>query len=67
MELDQIREVKDIFGTGVANELLRKGWILLDAKVVQVGNAESGMKGGVHYILGKRPTPASAKDFPCPH
>jgi len=54
MELDKIGEVKDTLGAGAANELLGKGWILLDMKVVQLGNTERGLTAKAFYILGKK-------------
>ena len=55
MELDKIEEVTDTPSKVTANRLLGEGWVLLDVKVVQLGNREGERKGGAHYILGRIP------------
>ena len=54
MELDKIGQVTETLSKNTANDLLGKGWVLLDAKVVQFGTAEGGMTGRACYILGKK-------------
>lgn len=54
MDLEKIKEVTEDPTKEKANNLLGEGWILLDAKVVKLGNIEGDMKGGGHYILGRR-------------
>lgn len=53
MELDKIKEVKHIHSMDAANQLLEKGWVLSDAKVVQLGNAGGIMEDSQCYILGR--------------
>lgn len=53
MELDKIKQVIDTHNKGTVNKLLEEGWILLDAKVVQIGSTEGMRKGGAYYILGR--------------
>jgi len=53
MELDKIKQVTDIPSKNTANDLLEKGWVLLDAKVVQLANGKGRMGGGQRYILGR--------------
>jgi len=54
MRLEDIKQVVDVRSKATANDLLGKGWVLLDAKVVQLGNKEGVMQGGTMYILGEK-------------
>lgn len=54
MELEQIKQIVEAPTVAKANRCLKEGWILLDMGVVQLGNQEVGMKGGGHYIFGRK-------------
>ena len=46
-----ICEVREVYGAGEANELLRKGWILLD--VGRVHKDRGGFQAVPYYSLGR--------------
>ena len=52
MELDKIKQVRYVSSSQEANGLLKEGWILLDAKVVEVGDAKGVKEAQTRYILG---------------
>jgi len=54
MSLENVKKVITIHEANRVNKLLDEGWVLLDAKVVQLGNRENVMTGGTVYILGKK-------------
>jgi len=54
MELEKIKEVRHTANILEANRLLKEGWILLDAKVVEVGDAKGVKEAQTRYILGRR-------------
>jgi len=53
MKLEKIEQVKKVVSDNAANDLLKRGWVLLDAKVVQWTKPEGGEGAGTIYILGK--------------
>jgi len=54
MELEKIKQVRYVCNSSEANGLLKEGWIVLDAKVVEVGDAKGVKEAGPRYILGRR-------------
>lgn len=53
MPLGDIEQVKAFSGDGMANDYLKKGWILLDAKVIQL-SPEGLEKAMGYYIVGRK-------------
>lgn len=51
---EQIKQVVEARTAATANRLLKERWILLDVKAVQLGNKEGEMKGGAHYVFGRK-------------
>lgn len=51
MPLGEIEEVKELGGDKIANSYLKKGWILLDTRVIQL-SPEGSPKAMGYYIVG---------------
>ncbi len=54
MPLGEIEEVRALSGDKIANSFLEKGWILLDARVIQLSPESSGQKAMGYYIVGRK-------------
>ena len=52
MKHEEVKEVKELTDVRTVNTCLKEGWILLDARVVQLSH-ESLEKNKGYYILGK--------------
>lgn len=52
MDLEKIKKVTDTPSKKAANDLLRNGWVLLDAEVVQLSKPDGMQKEATFYILG---------------
>jgi len=54
MPLGEIEEVKALSGDKIANSYLEKGWILLDARVIQLSPESLQQKAMGYYIVGRK-------------
>ncbi len=53
MPLGEVEEVRKLSDQTQVNEYLKKGWILLDARVIQL-SPESLEKAMGYYIVGRK-------------
>jgi len=54
MHPGRIEEVKALSDDKIVNSHLKKGWMLLDARVIQLSPESSGQKAMGYYIVGRK-------------
>lgn len=54
MHPGRIEEVKALSDDKIVNKHLEEGWMLLDARVIQLSPESSGQKAMAYYIVGRK-------------